>query len=531
MRSPRTLRLVPARAVTVWAVSLLWLACGDGDLTAPETGRLTVTTSTTGSPADPDGYILGVDDREAQPIGGNAAITVDSLAEGDHLVRLTGVADNCTVAGENPRTVAVEGGAEVESGFAISCAATLGSITITTSTSGTSTDPDGFTFQVDGAPEQPIGASASVTVTDLPPGSHTVALGGVAANCQLEGENPKPVEVVAGLPVGVGFTLVCLAGVQQWTPMVSGSRADLPDVWGSSGQDVFVVGELPIGDDFELASVILHYDGIQWSRQLREPNVVLRAIWGSGPSDVFAVGLDFLSFDAALLRYDGTEWSAVPGFGAGQSEQIALESIWGSAANDVFAVGSTFDGQFARSLIFRFDGSTWQRMPLPSPVAPSLTDIWGSAANDVYAVGRDEEAEVATAVILRYDGASWVPVVQQENLLLNSVWGSSASDVFAAGFRIEERGEEFEVIGSILHFDGVTWTPMPVPPTGVLHSIWGSSATEVFAVGDDGAVLQYDGAVWTKTIETTEALLGVWTNSPGDAFAVGTGGTILHGTP
>jgi len=44
-------------------------------------------------------------------------------------------------------------------------------------------------------------------------------------------------------------------------------------------------------------------------------------------------------------------------------------------------------------------------------------------------------------------------------------------------------------------------------------------------------VLQYDGAVWTRTIETTEALLGVWTNSPGDAFAVGTGGTILHGTP
>ncbi|MBA3258460.1 MAG: hypothetical protein H0T68_03205 [Gemmatimonadales bacterium] len=531
MRSPRSLRLFAARAVAVWAVSLSWLACGDGDLTAPETGRLTVTTSTTGSPEDPDGYILRVDEGELQPIGGNAAVTLDDLASGDHLVQLTGIADNCVLAGENPRTVTVPADGTVESVLVISCVATLGSITITSSTTGPSTDLDGYTFRVDETPEQSIGVSASVTVTDLPPGSHTVALGGVAATCQVEGDNPRTVEVVAGAAVTVGFSIACSAGVQQWTPMSSGSRADLPDVWGSSGQDVFVVGELPIDDDGVVASVILHYDGIQWSRQLRETNLVLRAIWGSGPADVYAVGLDFSSFDARLLRYDGTQWSPVPGFTSGRFEQIALESVWGSAADDVFAVGSTFDGQFERSLIFHFDGSSWQRMPQPGPVAPALADVWGSAADDVYAVGRDEEAENTTAVILRYDGARWSPVVQQENLVLNSVWGSSASDVFAAGFRIEERGEEFEVTGTILHYDGVSWSPMPLPRAGVLHSIWGSSATAVFAVGDDGGILQYDGIRWTKTIETDEALLGVWSSSPSDAFAVGTGGTILHGTP
>lgn len=531
MRSPRTLRLFAARALAVWAVSLSWLACGDEDLTAPETGQLTVTTSTTGSPEDPDGYILGVDDGEPLQIGGNAAVTLDDLASGEYVVQLTGIADNCVLAGENPRTVTVPAGGAVESAFVVSCVATLGSITITTSTSGPSTDPDGYTYRVDEAPEQTIGVSASVTVADLPPGSRTVTLGGVAANCLIEADNPRAVEVVAGAPVAVGFSVVCSAGVQRWTPMASGSRADLPDVWGSSGQDVFVVGELPLDDESVVASVILHYDGTQWSRQLRESNLVLRAIWGSGPTDVFAVGLDFLSFDASLLRYDGNQWSQVPGFAAGESEQIALESVWGSAADDVFAVGSTFDGQFDRSLIFHFDGSSWQRMPQPSPVAPALADVWGSSAEDVYAVGRDEEAENPTGVVLRYDGTRWSPVVQQESLTLNSVWGSSASDVFVAGFRIEERGEEFDVIGTILHFDGVSWSRMPLPATGVLHSIWGSSATAVFAVGDDGGILQYDGSRWTKTIESDQALLGVWSSSPIDAFAVGTGGTILHGTP
>ncbi len=531
MGSPRTLHLFTARAVAVWVVSLSWLACGEDDLTAPETGRLTVTTATTGSPADPDGYTLAVDDGELQAVGGNAAVTVEDLTPAEHLVQLSGIADNCVVAGENPRAVTVPAGGTVESAFAISCVPTLGSITITTSTSGPATDPDGYTFRVDEGPEQPIGVSASVTVTDLPPGSHAVTLGGMAANCLVEGDNPRAVEVVAGTPVAAGFSIACLAGVQRWTPMTSGTRADLPDVWGSSGQDVFVVGELPLSDDFVVASVILHYDGTQWSRQFRQNDLILRAVWGTGPADVFAVGLDFLSSDARLLRYDGTQWADVPGFTAAGFEEIALTSVWGSAPDDVFAVGSSFNGSILRSLIYHYDGVTWQRMQQPSPLAPALLDVWGSSSEDVYAVGLDEETGISTGVILRYDGTGWSPVFQEENLRLNSVWGSSASDVFAAGFRIEEEGPEFEIIGTIVHFDGTTWSSMRLPPAGILNSISGASATAVLAVGDGGLVLQYDGLGWSKTSETREALLGVWSASPIEAFAVGTGGTILHGTP
>ena len=54
---------------------------------------------------------------------------------------------------------------------------------------------------------------------------------------------------------------------------------------------------------------------------------------------------------------------------------------------------------------------------------------------------------------------------------------------------------------------------------------------DVFAVGEDGAILHYDGTEWTLMTPTDRTLLGIWSSSGSDAFAVGNGGIILHGTP
>ncbi|HEX9755751.1 MAG TPA: hypothetical protein VGA42_08580 [Gemmatimonadales bacterium] len=74
------------------------------------TGSIAVTTVTTGSDLDPSGYRLQVDagPTYAQPI--NRTATFAQLAAGDHSVHLQGVTKNCTVDGENPRTVRVTAG-------------------------------------------------------------------------------------------------------------------------------------------------------------------------------------------------------------------------------------------------------------------------------------------------------------------------------------------------------------------------------------------------------------------------------------
>jgi hypothetical protein len=530
MQSIRTCHTYAARSLALAAVSLLWQACNGEDLIAPTTGEITVTVSTTGAEPDLDGYTLGLDGLQGVAIASNDTRTL-TADEGEHTLELGGLALNCGTEGGVRLTVQVVAGDTTAVAFEVVCSATTGGMRIVTSTTGDPADPDGYAVSVDEGQSRPIDANGAVTVTSLAPGEHIVELSGLARQCAVAGDNPRTVTVTARELVELTFAITCAAGVQQWTPIASGTGADLVGVWGSSARDVFVAGEeVTENGQIEVASVIRHYDGTAWIQQFREVDLVLRSVWGSSPADVFAVGSGFVSFESRVLHFDGSRWSEVPGFTPGQGEESVLESVWGSSAADVFAVGSVFSGPFEESLIFHYDGSSWRRMQVTGPVQPGLLDVWGSSATDVYAVGRVDD-DPSSGVILHYDGASWSPALEVEGLEPTSVWGSSAADIFAAGFQVEERDDEFLVFGTIFHYDGSSWSRVTLPAVGVLQEIWGSSATDVFAVGDDGVVLHYDGIDWTATNPTTNNLIAVWGSSPSDVFAVGARGTILHGTP
>ena len=124
-------------------------------------------------------------------------------------MELTGVAANCAVEGDNPRTVAVAGDATAPVAFAVTCSTILGSLQVTTSTSGSSPDPDGYSLSVDGGAPLPVGPNATVPVEGLLVGPHTIVLSGAASNCHVTGENPRSVTVVAG-SAPVGFEINCL---------------------------------------------------------------------------------------------------------------------------------------------------------------------------------------------------------------------------------------------------------------------------------------------------------------------------------
>jgi WD40 repeat protein len=90
-------------------------------------GDLTVSASTAGVDLDPDGYEVVLDDGLAQQhldINGGA-VTFSDLTAGGHIVQLTDVANNCVVAGENPRTVDVVIGEAVSTAFDVTCSAPL----------------------------------------------------------------------------------------------------------------------------------------------------------------------------------------------------------------------------------------------------------------------------------------------------------------------------------------------------------------------------------------------------------------------
>ena len=197
------------RTVTVVAGVLGTTAFTVGCTAPPAPGDLTVSTTTTGSDLDPDGYTVTVDGSQSQAIATNGSVTFSGLAAGDHRVALSGVAGNCSVSGDNPRTVTVPAGGTGSTTFSVSCSATSGSLAVTTSTTGSNVDPDGYTVTVDGNRSQAIATNGSVTFSGLSAGDHTVALSGVAGNCSVSGANPQTVSVPAGATASTTFSVSC----------------------------------------------------------------------------------------------------------------------------------------------------------------------------------------------------------------------------------------------------------------------------------------------------------------------------------
>src|SRR5438128_2192609 len=256
--TPRTVSLIAGLvAATTFSVSCT--------APPPQTGNLTVNTSTTGSNLDPDGYTATVDGGASQSVGTNGSVTFPGLSAGSHSVALSGVASNCSVSGGNPRTVWVPAGGAASTSFSVSCTAPppqTGNLTVTASTTGSNLDPDGYTATVDGGASQSVGTNGSVTFPGLSAGSHSVALSGVAANCSVSGANPQTVTVPSGGTATASFAVSCAAtgggnGTLTVTTSTTGSNLD-PDGYtvtvdgGAASQPIATNGSVsftgPAGD-------------------------------------------------------------------------------------------------------------------------------------------------------------------------------------------------------------------------------------------------------------------------------------------
>ncbi|HEU5039787.1 MAG TPA: hypothetical protein VFT84_03135 [Gemmatimonadales bacterium] len=519
----RTRASIVAAAV-VWSLA----ACGGDDLVAPRPGQIRITTTTAGSGPGPDSYTLTLDDGAPTPIGANASLTLDA-DPGEHTLLLGAVPAPCSVEGGTSRTVTVTPEAATDIAYTVSCGPTPGTIAVTVATIGSLLDADGYTLTVDGGAPQPIGVNDALVVTGIEPGSHTLELADLALNCRVEGDNPVTVEAGDDHAAAVEFEVTCRAGVQRWTPVASGTPADLTSVWSPNDGTAFVVGERATRAGVE--GQVLAFDGVRWSRQYSEADLRPRALWGTAADDVYLVGYGFFAAAARVLHYDGETWSTVEDFDREDVAGLVLESVWGSSATDVFVVGSADAGPFRRSLIYHFDGGGWLRMEVPGEVVPALLDVWGSGGTDVYAVGRDDMGEPGAGVVLHYGGAAWGPVLRVEGVTFNGVWGSGPDDVFAVGFLVVERDEQFFVSGVVWHYDGAAWSAMDLPEVGVLYEVWGTSGSDVYVVGEEGLILRYDGTDWEVTTQGAENLLSVWGGQPGEVLAVGNNGAIVRGVP
>ena len=191
------------------AVGLTLPACDDSPVPGgPSTeGTLVVSTSTGGTAPDLDGYLLTVDGGDSLPLDPAGTSQID-LAAGQHTLRLTGMAEHCSVSPETPLDVAVPSRDTTAVAFEVTCSAT--GVRITTTTTGLDFDTDGYRVEVDGT-DRGIVLSNDTVLTRLDPGSRTIGLTGLMPNCTIEGPGSRTVTIVEAEVVPVEFAMVCTA--------------------------------------------------------------------------------------------------------------------------------------------------------------------------------------------------------------------------------------------------------------------------------------------------------------------------------
>ena len=91
---------------------------------------------------------------------------------------------------------------------------TTGDLTVTTTTGGAGTDPNGYTVSVDGVTKS-ITVNGSVTYNGLTAGNHSVGLSDVASNCVVSAQNPRTVAVSAGNTTQTSFAVTCTTPANQ----------------------------------------------------------------------------------------------------------------------------------------------------------------------------------------------------------------------------------------------------------------------------------------------------------------------------
>lgn len=284
----------------VWfslGLALTGLSCGGEDATAPNTGSLEITTTTSGPESDSDGYTVSVDGGAEASIGGNSTLRRDNLEAGPHTIRLSGLSARCTVDGENPRIVTVPANAVASERFAVSCGVT-GNLEITTITMKTVSDPDGYSLNIDGSEQQLIGPVEATLVEDVIAGDHNVGLSNIAGNCKVEGENPRTVTVEAGEQTAVTFAVSCVpvppsAGTLQISTTTLGSDPDADGytvvIDGDADQPIGVAATLTIGSILPGAHS-LELSGLEGNCAVQGENPVLVTLSPAGTTEIsFAV--------------------------------------------------------------------------------------------------------------------------------------------------------------------------------------------------------------------------------------------------
>jgi hypothetical protein len=214
------------RLVTFLGAILTIIGCEDPPGPEPP-GAIRVVVQPSGEDVILEGLRVVIANGPTRQFGGQSEVIIGGLPPGVHAVRLDGLAVNCQVTSPNPRSVTVVSQQLTVAEFNMTCAPRVGSVRVTTATTGADLDPDGYTATVIDGPSRPVPTNGTATVANVREGLRMVTLGDVAPNCAIAGADTATVIVQLGGTVDVAFAVQCqTAGRLEVTVSTSGIEPD-----------------------------------------------------------------------------------------------------------------------------------------------------------------------------------------------------------------------------------------------------------------------------------------------------------------
>ncbi len=234
----------------------------------------------------------------------------------------------------------------------------------------------------------------------------------------------------------------------------------------------------------------------------------------------------------------------------------------GDTLNDIFVLDAAHVWAVGDSVVLFYNGVSWERIPYQVRQGGRIQAIYAADPDHVWAVASDGCLLFLQGGLLSCNKGvdeNGMPIYWSENRkALYAIHGIGPNDIWAAGREI------------ILHWDGTTWTTRSELPWKVYavqaltpNSIWFGGeqglfhynlpnvattmthlvirdiaalpSGEMWAVGDNGAVLRFDGAQWC-TVDPPRGGIGytavgldgtLYPNDRGEIEAYSATGTFL----
>jgi len=235
-------------------------------------------------------------------------------------------------------------------------------------------------------------------------------------------------------------------------------------------------------DNFIAHTLIEHCDSFSCSVVPSPDNGIngsyLQSVTATSYNDVWAVGyyVDENQVNQTLVEHwDGKSWAIVtsPNRGTGGSQ---LNGIAALSPTDIWAVGYSGQGNGVVTLIEHWNGSAWNIVDSPNP-GTSGNYLQGASTvydnSTVWVVGYYYESGHPRTLIERWDGSSWT-LVPSPNVgtIGNSLFGVSGyfNDVWAVGaYSLDNQTGTLQTL--IEHWDGSIWNVVPSPNQGTADNI------------------------------------------------------------